>query len=58
MPIGFLLLTLVLLAGAVRVWAKSWWRTGRRVQFTVVVLAAIVVTLFFANWNLLGWRFG
>ena len=58
MPIVFVLLTLGLLVGAVRVWVRSWWRVGRRVQFSVVVLAAIVVTFFFANWNLLGWRFG
>ena len=58
MPIVFLLLTLVLLVGAVRVWMRSWWRVRRRVQFTIVVLAAIAVVLFFANWNLLGWRFG
>jgi hypothetical protein len=58
MPVVFVLLTLALLVAAFRVWGRSYWRVGRRVQFTIIVLAAVVVSLFFANWNLLGWRFG
>ena len=58
MPIVFVLLTLALLLGLVRVWQRSHWRVGRRIQFTTFVLAAVFVSLFFANWNLLGWRFG
>ncbi|HKV51800.1 MAG TPA: serine hydrolase domain-containing protein [Gemmatimonadaceae bacterium] len=58
MPIVFVLLTLALLWALVRVWQRSHWRVGRRIQFTTFVLAAVFVSLFFANWNLLGWRFG
>ncbi len=58
MPIVFVALTLALLVAAVRVWQRAHWRVGRRIQFTAFVLAAVFVSLFFANWNLLGWRFG
>jgi len=58
MPIVFVVLTIALLVAVVRVWQRSHWRIGRRVQYTMFVLAAVTVSLFFANWNLLGWRFG
>src|SRR6185437_8520412 len=58
MPIVFVLFTLALLAASVRVWGQAHWRLWQRIEFTAFVLAAVAVTLFFANWNLLGWRFG
>lgn len=58
MPIVFVLLTLLLLAAMIQAWRGAFWSTGRRVRFTVVVLAAVAVCLFFNEWNLLGWRFG
>ena len=58
MPIVFVLLTLLLLAALVQSWRNGFWTTGRRVRFTVLVLAAVAVCLFFNQWNLLGWRFG
>ena len=58
MPIVFVLFTLALLAASVRVWGRAHWRLWQRIEFTAFVLAAVAVTLFFANWNLLGWRFG
>ena len=58
MPIIFVVLTILLIIAGVRVWRSDYWRLTRRVQFTIVVLAAIGVSLFFATWNLLGWRFG
>lgn len=58
MPIVFVLLTLALLVAAFIAWRRSYWRLGRRVQYSIVVLAAVVVCLFFSTWNLLGWRFG
>ncbi|HEY2896973.1 MAG TPA: serine hydrolase domain-containing protein [Gemmatimonadaceae bacterium] len=58
MPIVFVVLTLLLLAALVQSWRNGFWTTGRRVRFTVLVLAAVAVCLFFNQWNLLGWRFG
>ncbi len=58
MPIVFVLLTLLLLAALVQSWRNGFWSTGRRVRFTVFVLAAVAVCLFFNQWNLLGWHFG
>lgn len=58
LPIVFVLLTIALIVAVFLAWRRGYWRVGRRVQLTVVVLAAIAVSLFFVNWNLLGWRFG
>jgi cation transport ATPase len=58
MPIVFVVLTLLLLAALVQSWRNGFWSTGRRVRFTVLVLAAVAVCLFFNQWNLLGLRFG
>ena len=58
LPIVFVLLTILLLAALVQAWREGFWTTGRRVRFTLVVLAAVSVCLFFNQWNLLGWRFG
>lgn len=58
MPIVFVLLTLLLLVALVQTWRDGFWSTGRRVRFTMLVLAAVAVCLFFNQWNLLGWRFG
>ncbi len=58
MPIVFVLLTIALLAGAVLAWTRSYWRFWQRIRFTTFVLAAVAISVFFANWNLLGWRFG
>ena len=58
MPIVFVVLTLLCLAALVQSWRNGFWSTGRRVRFTVLVLAAVAVCLFFNQWNLLGWRFG
>lgn len=58
MPLVFVLLTILLIAAAIQVWRRSYWGAGRRVHFTLIMLAAVVVCLFFNQWNLLGWRFG
>ena len=58
MPIVFVVLTLLLLAALVQSWRNGFWSTGRRVRFTILVLAAVAVCLFFNQWNMLGWRFG
>lgn len=58
MPIVFVLLTILLVVALVQSWRNGFWSTGRRVRFTVFVIAAVAVCLFFNQWNLLGWRFG
>lgn len=58
MPLIFVLLTILLIVAAVQVWRRSYWGPGRRVHFTLITLAAVVVCLFFNQWNMLGWRFG
>jgi len=58
MPIVFVVLTIALVVAAVPVWSRPHWRFWQRVRFTTFVLAAVDVSLFFENWNLLGWRFG
>jgi cation transport ATPase len=58
LPIVFVLLTLLLLVALMQSWRDGFWSTGRRVRFTLFVLAAVSVCLFFNQWNLLGWRFG
>lgn len=58
MPIIFVLLTILLIIAGVRVWRSDYWRLVRRVQYTIVVLSAVAISLFFFTWNLLGWRFG
>jgi len=58
MPILFVLLTIALVIAAIDVWRRSYWGVGRRIHFTLIVIAAVAVSLFFAQWNMLGWRFG
>ncbi|MBK5188622.1 MAG: beta-lactamase family protein [Gemmatimonadaceae bacterium] len=58
MPILFVLLTLALVFAAIGAWRHAYWGAGRRIHFTLIVIAAVAVSLFFAQWNMLGWRFG
>jgi CubicO group peptidase (beta-lactamase class C family) len=58
MPILFVFLTVALVIAAIGAWRHSYWGIGRRIHFTLIVIAAVAVSLFFAQWNLLGWRFG
>ena len=58
MPVAFVVLTLLLVLATIGVWMRGSWGAGRRVRYTLVALAAVVVCLFFNTWNLLGWRFG
>lgn len=58
MPIIFVLVTIALIFAAIQLWRRSYWGAGRRIYFTLITFAAIVVSLFFAHFNLLGWRFG
>lgn len=58
LPLGFVALSVWLLITAARIVRRSAWPLGTRVHFLLVALAAAVFSWFFAQWNLLGWRFG
>jgi len=58
MPLVFVLLTVLLIIASVNAWRFAYWTTGRRVVFSLVAVAATVLSLFFWQWNLLGWQFG
>ncbi|WP_341187930.1 serine hydrolase domain-containing protein [Paenibacillus sp. FSL H7-0756] len=58
MPIIMTGLTLALLVSAILVWKNKYWTAIKRVHYTLVALAAVVLAIFFYYWNLLGWQFG
>ncbi|MEK8130298.1 serine hydrolase domain-containing protein [Paenibacillus filicis] len=58
MPILLVGLTLAMLATMVIAWKNNYWSVLKRVHFTLVALAAVVMSVFFYHWNLLGWQFG
>jgi CubicO group peptidase (beta-lactamase class C family) len=58
MPVILVGLTLALLVSAVLVWKNKYWTAFKRVHYTLVALSAVMMTLFFYYWNLLGWQFG
>ncbi|ULO09892.1 beta-lactamase family protein [Paenibacillus sp. 19GGS1-52] len=58
MPIILVGLTVAILALSVMAWEKKYWTVLKRVHYTLVALSAVVMSLFFYHWNLLGWHFG
>ncbi len=58
LPVIFVVLTVLLVIAAVQVWRHRYWTVGRRVHFSLVAAAAVIVCLFFNQWNILGWHFG
>ncbi|GFZ98309.1 FmtA-like protein [Paenibacillus marchantiophytorum] len=58
MPIILVGLTVTMVAFAVMAWKGSYWTALKRVHYTLVVLASVVMSLFYYHWNLLGWQFG
>ncbi|WP_231578295.1 serine hydrolase domain-containing protein [Paenibacillus sp. FSL H7-0357] len=58
MPVIFVGMTLALLVSAVLAWKNKYWTAFTRVHYTLVVLSAVALCLFFYHWNLLGWQFG
>ena len=57
-PVVFVLLTAALLFMAVQAWRARFWTIGRRVVYSLVALSATVLSIFFYQWNVLGWQFG
>ncbi|MEP7242737.1 MAG: serine hydrolase domain-containing protein [Gammaproteobacteria bacterium] len=58
LPLVFVALTALILYTTVGVWKARLWTTARRVVFSLVALAATVLSIFFWQWNVLGWQFG
>lgn len=58
MPIILVGLTVVILVLCVMSWIKKYWTVLNRIYYTLVVISAMVMSLFFYHWNLLGWKFG
>ncbi|MFC3788254.1 serine hydrolase [Paenibacillus sp. GCM10012307] len=58
MPITLAALTAALLFFSVLSWKNSYWTLPKRVHYTFITLAAVVMSVFFYHWNLLGWQFG
>ncbi len=58
MPIILVGLTVGMIALSVMAWKNKYWTVLKRVHYTLVALSAVVLSLFFYHWNLLGWHFG
>jgi CubicO group peptidase (beta-lactamase class C family) len=58
MPLVFLGLTAWLIVMTVLAWRDRYWTLSRRLSYTATPMAALVLCLFFWEWNLLGWAFG
>ena len=58
MPLVFVVLTIYLIVTTLGVWRHRFWTVGRRIGYSVMAVAAILLCIFFWQWNLLGWRFG
>jgi hypothetical protein len=58
MPLILVALSVWLTVVTWNVWRARFWSIGRRVGYSLAALAAIVLCLFFWQWNLLGWHYG
>jgi CubicO group peptidase (beta-lactamase class C family) len=58
MPIVLVVLSTLLAAVTWQVWRGRFWSAGRRIGYSLTALAALVLCLFFRQWNLLGWHYG
>ena len=58
LPLTFVALTVVMWIATVRAWRSGFWTTPRRVVFSLMPLAALVLSIYFWQWNMLGWQFG
>ncbi|RJX41780.1 class A beta-lactamase-related serine hydrolase [Paenibacillus pinisoli] len=58
MPLLLVVLSIAMVLAAAWAWRKKYWTVMKRVHYSLTALAAIVMSLFFYHWNLLGWQFG
>jgi CubicO group peptidase (beta-lactamase class C family) len=57
LPVIAALLTVGLVYFAWRAWREGYWSVARRIQYTVITVAALGLILWTHYWNLLGFRF-
>ncbi|MBH5317853.1 beta-lactamase family protein [Paenibacillus sp. GSMTC-2017] len=58
MPLILVGLTIVMSITSIVVWKNNYWTLMKRVHYSLVTVSAIVMSLFYYHWNLLGWQFG
>ncbi|WP_139991794.1 serine hydrolase [Paenibacillus paridis] len=58
LPIIFVILTVASIVVSIIAWKYKYWTVLKRVHYSLVALAAVMLSLFFYHWNLLGWQFG
>jgi CubicO group peptidase (beta-lactamase class C family) len=58
MPLVLVGLSVWLAAVTWQVWRGRFWSASRRIGYSLTALAALVLCLFFWQWNLLGWHYG
>lgn len=58
MPVILVGLTAAIFIMGVLAWKNQYWTLLKRVHYTFVTVAAVILSLFFYHWNLLGWHFG
>jgi CubicO group peptidase (beta-lactamase class C family) len=57
-PLVFVALSVWLVVVTVQVWRGRFWSVPRRIGYSLTTLASILLSLFFWQWNLLGWHYG
>lgn len=58
MPILLVGFTLAMIVLSVLSWKNKYWTVLKRVHYSLIMLSAVALSLFFYHWNLLGWHFG
>lgn len=58
LPLLVVLLTSLLTAKTIAIWYNRQFSVISRLLFSMIPLAAIILSWFFYHWNLLGWQFG
>ncbi|MEJ5200805.1 MAG: alpha/beta hydrolase [Anaerolineales bacterium] len=53
LPILVALLTIILLAGSIKVWISRYWTIWERIYFTALVLTSVVAVIILASWQML-----
>jgi len=56
-PIVIIPLAVILLGRTIEAWVKAYGSVWGRIYYSLISVAAVVLILFAAYWNLLGWRF-
>lgn len=57
LPLVIMLTTVGMVYFAVTAWRRGYWRTGRRIHYSLVTAAAVFMAIFYSYWNLIGWQY-